>query len=235
MKLITWNVLKGGGSRVQQILGQLRDSRPDVTILTEFRVGATGSQIQDGLHRMGLEYQTAPEVKPGINSVLLAARFPITAIPVDGLPPEDHHRCVLARCSGINLAAPYFPQKEEKSRLFEFILGWPESFLRERSILMGDFNTGKHYLDEQGATFSVAHYMDQLEEAGWIDAWRLLHGNEREYTWQSHSGNGFRLDHAFVSPPLRESVVDARYSHNVREAGISDHSLMEVQISDLGE
>ena len=43
------------------------------------------------------------------------------------------------------------------------------------------------------------------------------------------NGNGFRLDHAFVTPALLPSVGRCWYSHGEREAGISDHSILMVE------
>ena len=43
-------------------------------------------------------------------------------------------------------------------------------------------------------------------------------------------GNGFRLDHAFATPSLRSRITSCRYSHAERDAGISDHSIMIVEV-----
>jgi exodeoxyribonuclease-3 len=45
------------------------------------------------------------------------------------------------------------------------------------------------------------------------------------------TGNGFRIDHAFLSATLAARVGSIRYSHDERLAGISDHSPL---ILDLG-
>ena len=49
-------------------------------------------------------------------------------------------------------------------------------------------------------------------------------------TWLSHRKNGFRLDHAFASPEAAARVTSCRYSHREREAGLSDHSAVIVEI-----
>ena len=41
----------------------------------------------------------------------------------------------------------------------------------------------------------------------------------------------YRLDHALVSPPLLPRVCDVHYSHAEREAGISDHSSLIVELN----
>ena len=234
-KLITWNIRQGGGRRAAAIMDQLAQRGADAVALTEFREGKTGDVIRKGLTRLGLEHQAAPEVPRGTNSVIFASREPFDILPTDGLPPEDRHRCVHTRWCGMSVAALYFPQGNAKAGLFEFILSWPRAQLSEQSLLIGDFNTGKHGIDEKGATFHVAHYMDRLESVGWIDAWRMCHGSRREYTWYSNIGNGFRIDHMFVSPPLRMNVTAVDYIHHVRDRRLSDHSLMEMRLRGTGD
>jgi exonuclease III len=108
----------------------------------------------------------------------------------------------------------------------------------EQHLIVGDFNTGRHCIDEKGRTFSCADQFETLAASGWCDAWRHIHGDEREYTWFSRlrggvQGNGFRLDHAFVTPPLLARVQDCRYSHAEREAQVSDHSILILDIAPI--
>ena len=39
-------------------------------------------------------------------------------------------------------------------------------------------------------------------------------------------GNGFRIDHAFLSPALAARAGDVEYSHDERLRGLSDHSAL---------
>jgi exodeoxyribonuclease III len=68
--------------------------------------------------------------------------------------------------------------------------------------------------------------------AGFVEAWRHHHPEEREFSWYRHDGSGFRIDHAFVSPPLLPRVAGCHYSHEARLACASDHSLLILDIAD---
>ena len=67
------------------------------------------------------------------------------------------------------------------------------------ALAVGDFNTCRPYLDEAGAIDRTAHYMDKMAEIGFCDLWRRRNPEVREYSWFSTRGNGFRIDHAFLS------------------------------------
>lgn len=65
---------------------------------------------------------------------------------------------------------------------------------------------------------------------------RLHNPGPIEFTWYSTLkggmlSNGFRLDHAFATPPLWPRNSACRYSHREREAGISDHSVVIVEVA----
>jgi hypothetical protein len=58
-------------------------------------------------------------------------------------------------------------------------------------------------------------------------------GARREYTYTfPRTGQAYRIDHALASPSLLPRIRDCRYSHRERDDGVSDHSLLLVEIED---
>jgi exodeoxyribonuclease-3 len=87
-------------------------------------------------------------------------------------------------------------------------------------------------MDEEGATFFHADYLDKIEQGNLFDAWRHFHKDKKEFTWFSNAGNGFRLDHFFVHKDLKEKVKRCDYIHRYREDKITDHSMMLLELAD---
>ena len=232
MRLLVWNIRNGGGARVDEIIRRIDHHAPDTVVLTEFRESRLGDCIRRGLARIGLPSQHAGSGSPTLNSVLLASRYPLVPRASDGLAQELAHRVVQVHCQDLTIAGVYFPQKQAKVPLFEHFLEQSAGLLAGRSILCGDFNTGMHHVDEEGATFVAAGEFERLTRQGWTDAWRHLHGGEREFTWYSHAGNGFRIDHVFLSLGLVPELIRADYSHEERRQGVSDHSAAIVEFDD---
>jgi exodeoxyribonuclease-3 len=63
----------------------------------------------------------------------------------------------------------------------------------------------------------------------------LHHNRATEWTWYSKlkggtHGNGFWIDHAFATPTLRQRITSCLYSHDEREAGVSDHSIVIAEV-----
>ena len=101
--------------------------------------------------------------------------------------------------------------------------------MQAEALAIGDFNTCRAYVDEPGAIDVCAHYMDGIEAIGFCDLWRRRYPDGREFSWYSTRGNGFRIDHAFLSDTLAARIGTIGYSHAERLAGISDHSPLIVE------
>ena len=146
--------------------------------------------------------------------------------------PSDSHRLVSVEVGGVELAGVYFAQKNAKKPLYQALDTASDELLKGQSLIMGDFNTGIRGIDETGESFYAEECFISLLDQGWIDSWRLRHPSTTEFSWYSRKGAGFRIDHALASPTLDERISSARYEHSVREAGLSDHSALVVEIAD---
>jgi len=72
--------------------------------------------------------------------------------------------------------------------------------------------------------------MEKLNKAGWIDSWRYLNPRKKEFTWYSNVKNGFRLDYAYLSPALKQYLLQVNHSHQERIDKLSDHSSLIIEL-----
>ena len=222
-KLLTWNIRHGGGKRIEQIIGVLQDYlNADFIVLTEIRNNGNFSMISKFLEAEGYDvYFDYPE--PGLNSVLIATRYKAHKVSTNNLGVHSH-RVLKVSLNDLVIYGCYFPQRNEKKMIFDFIIS--ESKKNQNMVVVGDFNTGKHFIDEKKKTFYCSEYMQKIESNGLKDVFRLIHPTKEEYSWYSNAGNGFRIDHTFVSKTLESSLLNCYYDHKPRECKISDHSIM---------
>lgn len=227
--ITTLNLRHGGGSRADKIIATLSTLTSDIIVLTEFRNNEYGETIKHALTKFGFTnfYQTNAIAK--LNTVLIACRQPFQT---EVFPELANHsqRVVKISSDSFTLLGTYFPGKDDKKYVFDFLLKYINDHPNEKIIITGDINTGKHYLDENGATFFHSNYLDKFEQLGYIDAWRYIHGNKKEYTWYSNAGNGFRLDHFFVHGTLKSKIKNCFYNHETRINKVTDHSMMTIEI-----
>tara|TARA_Y100000996_G_scaffold397774_1_gene365161 strand:+ start:77 stop:769 length:693 start_codon:yes stop_codon:yes gene_type:complete len=229
MIITTWNIRQGGGKRIQGIIDFIKiNSNSDVLILTEYRNNLNKEIIEKSLKDFGYINIITTNSEPRINSILVACKTEFKAEVFNQL--KDHRqRVIKIKSPNLSIYGCYFPQKKLKSIIFEFLLNEIKKNDKENIIITGDFNTGKHYLDEKGASFHCSEYIEKLENKGMVDAWRLINGSKKEYSWYSNAGNGFRIDHFFISDSIKNKLSNCFYNHAIRENKISDHSSMTLE------
>lgn len=229
MKIVTLNLRHGGGTRVAAIGDYLLGQNADVLVCTEIRTNEQGRSLGHRFAGEGYRSFHAPTVDAGQNGVTLFVRNDVE--PVELFPQNaDKQRIVGCRVRNLFIAGVYFAQLKQKASLFDYLLSYPPEFGTD-ALIIGDFNTGRHRLDEAGATFACVDKFAGLPRAGFTDLWRPQNGEEvREYSWFSNRGGGFRIDHAFGSGSIPERLVACRYDHSTREE-LTDHSALIAEVS----
>ena len=224
MRLLAWNIRQGGGTRLPLITEALMRHDADVLVLSEYRGGDSALRLCEALHRLGYRHVTSLRPPPGKTGVLVAARrrFRAYAALTEALP--EPYRLVHVEIGRLSLCGVYMPNLLAKVPYWEAVVASLALRADGLALAIGDFNTCRAYVDEPGAVDRCAYFMDRVAELGFCDLWRHRYPEGREFSWYSHRGNGFRIDHAFLSPALAKRAGAVRYSHDERLSGLSDHS-----------
>lgn len=248
-RIVSWNIRAGGGSRTVAIADQLERWAPDVVALSEFRATPPSVDLARVLAERGLTHQlcTASAGFPRVNALLVASRWPLTRVRLRSAPIAEAGRWLLADVAGPNaltLGAMHVPNRVtgRKFPFLDAVLGMAHTWRRGPALLVGDTNSGLIDIDEEVPAFNAEEdgWIRGLEAAGWTDAFRLVKGSERAYTWYSpNGGNGFRIDQAFVNRPLQPRLEAAWYEWGVpssraaaraRRHALSDHAALLVDL-----
>jgi len=228
-RILSWNILQGGGRRVEDTAKYITAQKPDIVALQEFRAGRHGEVLKAALKKTGLGHQFVAS-EDGENTLFLAAREPFDA--GDFMPERDGPCHIIeADVAGHTLINIHFPQKKAQVPLFEALETDTPSLLSGRTLMLGDMNCGIPFADSTGKTFENTKYFQHLLSMGWVDAWRVRHEESKEFTWISpRTGNGFRYDHAFASPTLNSEIAWVEYDQAPREAKLSDHAALLLEL-----
>jgi exodeoxyribonuclease III len=231
LRVLTWNIRAGGGARLPRIAEALAIHAADVLVLTEYRSGEAGQRLRAVLREQGYAW-LSPVEPPGIrNGVLIATRKkPRMVGHVTEMVPEPW-RMLAVTVDRVRVFGVYMPNLKAKIPYWEALIEASTPHAGGRALALGDFNTCRAYVDETGATDVTALFLDKIQAAGFRDVWRDRFPEGREFSWYSHRGNGFRIDHAFASARLARSIGEIRYSHVERIGGLSDHSALLVEIA----
>ena len=227
LRLLAWNIRQGGGTRLPRITAALASHDADVLVISEYRGGESGERLRAALAVIGYPHVTASTPPSGGNGVLIAARQPFD----DGGPLSDTVpdpcRMVRAYFGTLRIYGIYMPNLLKKVPYWEaLIAALAAEPLQAQALAIGDFNTCRAYVDEPGAIDPCAHFMDAVAAIGFCDLWRQRYPEGREFSWYSTRGNGFRIDHAFLSPAIAGRAREVCYSHDERLGRLSDHSAL---------
>jgi exodeoxyribonuclease III len=231
LRILSWNILQGGGTRIRGIAAALVRHRPDVVTLQEFRAGS-GDEIITALKQIGCRHIHVPDTETAAeHTILIASRFAFDAGPF--MPVDVRPLPVLEAYFNdveLTLLAAHFPQKELQVPIFEQLIKDTPSLLKGDCLLMGDLNCGIPFVDSMTKTFVNTQHFQEMLSLGWIDCWRCRHKGETEYTWISAvKKHGFRYDHALASQGFDKRIKAAVYDQSVRLEGHSDHAALLIE------
>ena len=230
MRLLAWNIRQGGGSRLPRIAAALARHDADVVVLSEYRGGGAATRLAAALDALGYRHRTAAMPPPGRNGVLIAAREGFREHGVVADAVAEPYRMVWVEFAGFMLCGVYMPNLLAKVPYWQALIAALSATTGSRALAIGDFNTCRAYVDEPGAIDATAYFLDHIDAIGFCDLWRRRYPEGREYSWYSTRGNGFRIDHAFLSPGLAACAGAVRYAHQERLAGISDHAPLILEL-----
>lgn len=242
MKVGTVNVRSGGNSRSVLELAEIMTAAGcDTVVFSEFRDNTAGQVLLHDMIERGYQYFA---FSSDIRGVLVVSREGFDATVNPGGLISFPNALIKATFPKYTLYAVYMPTGKRKIPLFQYLIRTAKEHNRneEPGVAIGDFNNGCEERDIQVNVTSgkriedfPAHmYYHELDEV-WPEIWRRLHPSAREYSWYASNKpisqrQGWRLDHAFVSPSLLSKVVSAQYLPETRTAGWTDHSAFVVTL-----
>jgi exonuclease III len=241
MRLVSWNIMAGGGGRCAALVETLRRYHADVLVLQE-TLSARGPDLCHALRASGYHYGASAPRGPGARGLCVLALRPIRRRRAPRPPqaevyPRGWLELDIAG-AGFRLAAVYgLSAGPDVPAFWNAAVAWLPSRTRRPFLLLGDYNAGANEVDADRYRFKAGRAFSALVGTGLVDLWRRDHGDLREHTWFSHgqhggSGRGFRIDHAFATAGLARRAQGCWYDHSVRERGMSDHSALVVDLAD---
>jgi len=238
MKILTWNIRHGGKkSEIDNIIKSLIRHNTDISIITEFRENDNGNRIRAELQKLGWSYQYSSSPPENQNGILVLSKIDFKIKEREYLLPKATHRWVDIYIPNEDLSIlgvhiPAYKDKWDKEDFWQNLVLFAKEKANENYIIIGDFNTGLRD-DYEGTPFKLSEYMEELVNLDWVDAWRCFHNSTRDFTWYSNANNGFRIDYAFTSKPIRDYVFNAYHSHNERINNYSDHSALVIELDQI--
>ncbi|MEV3873748.1 endonuclease/exonuclease/phosphatase [Streptomyces sp. NPDC049906] len=243
LDVLTFNLNNPGRERAERQLAHLAVRPEQVLVLTE-TADSTGCALLERRFRDAGYSVTFPRPGRGERGVMVVSRLATRPGPatVGYLP----HRAVAVTVDTVegplDVIGLYVPSRDateaktERKRRFleECRHGLPSGEGAAR-VVLGDFNVLEPDHSPRYRFFQQFEYdfYGWFAEAGYQDAFRLLHRGALEHSWVGRTGDGYRYDHAHVSTALAGRVCGCSYVHEPRTMSerLTDHSALSVQLA----
>ena len=240
LRLVSWNVNGIRAVSAKPDWDVFFSSPADIVGLQETK--ADPAQVPgairepEGWH----SYWNASRARKGYSGVAVFSKLAPLAVNTelpqgahDNVPFNNEGRVLHLEFPAFHHFNIYFPNGGEENRRVPFKMGFYDAFLTKAEelrahkpiVVCGDFNTAHKAIDlsrprenEKNTGFLPEEraWMDAFTAAGYVDTFRLIHGDEPEnYSWWSYKTRGrernvgWRLDYFFVSAELKDAVRDA--------------------------
>lgn len=247
-------------ARLPNLLAWLRESPVDILLLQELKC------VEEAFPAMELEdlgYNLAIHGQKTYNGVAICSKYPLDDI-TRGLPEgdgDDHARYIEAVVSlpgsAMRVASAYVPNGQDvssdkfpyKLRFFERLrLHWERVLAyHEVAVLGGDFNCAPLPLDvyDPAALEGTVCYhpaererLRALMHLGLYDAFRVLHPQEKQFSWWDYRaggyerGHGLRIDHLLLSGMAVDRLTACHIDEQPRQQEKpSDHAPVVATLS----
>ncbi len=233
MKLISWNVNGIRAAAAKGFADSMRQLDADVICLQETK--ATPEQTQDAVNLEGYHvFANSAERKGYSGTAILTRQQPLDVVMGIGIAEHDNEgRVITAEFEGFFLTSVYTPNSGNELARLPYRTVWDADFLnfikelerRKPVVVCGDLNVAHREIDiarpkanynkSAGYTQSEIDGMDNLQQAGFVDTFRLLHPQQVAYSWWSFRASarskniGWRIDYFLVSQSLKDRIRQA--------------------------
>lgn len=249
MKIITWNVNGIRACITKGFLDFFKEVDADIFCIQE-------SKMQEGqieLDLLGYQQFWHSAVKKGYSGTAVFTKIPPISVARDfpsdiTNPVPDEGRVLTLEYKDFYLVNAYVPNAQRELTRLKLRIEW-ENALREYLtqlpkpvIYCGDLNVAHNEIDlrypvankgNAGFTKEERAAMTNLLNAGFIDVFRTLFPENKEYTWWSYMQSarskdiGWRIDYFIISNSLFEHTKDCKIHKLIMG---SDHCPVELTI-----
>jgi len=253
IKLVSWNV-NGirAVSKKEEFWNWFDNTDADIINFQEVR--ATQDKIPEKLADVDGFHQSFNEAeKKGYSGVGTYSKIePLEVVKGLGVEELDSEGRVLRiKYPNFYLYNIYFPNSGMNAKRLDFKVDFCNALFEqlvefkdkgENVVITGDYNIAHHPIDvynpkncegKSGYLPEERAWLDQLEEAGFIDTFRMFDEGENNFTWWSYRTKardrnaGWRLDYFYVNEEIKNNVKSAEILSDIYG---SDHCPVTLEL-----
>ncbi len=248
MKLVSWNVNGLRACLTHDFAASFAALDADVFSVQETKMQPGQAEFApDGY----TEYINSAEKKGYSGTACWCRTQPIVVTKGIDIEEHDHEGRVLTlEYPNFYLVNCYTPNSQNELRRLDYRMEWEDAFrayllnldAKKPVILCGDLNVAHQPIDlknpttnrkNAGFTDEERAKMTELQNAGFVDSFRVIHPDEVKYSWWSYrfhareKNAGWRIDYFLVSARIADKIRAAEIHNDIFG---SDHCPISLEI-----
>ena len=250
MKIVTWNVNGLRACLKKEFIDSFKQLKADAFCIQETKLQK--DQIPVELDDLKVKsYWHFAKKKGYSGTAILSKKEPISvSYGVGSSEHDDEGRTITAEYDDFYLVNAYVPNAQPELKRIDFRTKWEDKLLKylkkldktKPVVYCGDLNVAHQEIDlknpkqnvgQPGFSDEERSMMSKLLSSNFVDVYRELYPDGRDYTWWSYRANarenntGWRIDYFIVSKRFLKSIKSIKI-HN--EIYGSDHCPVELVI-----
>lgn len=248
MKLVSWNVNGLRACLTHDFAASFAALDADIFSVQETKMQPGQAEFAPEGYTM---YLNSAEKKGYSGTASWCKNQPLAVTTGIGIEEHDHEGRVLTlEYPEFYLVNCYTPNSQNELKRLDYRMVWEDAFLaylkdldvKKPVILCGDLNVAHKEIDlknpktnrkNAGFTDEERAKMTALQEAGFVDSFRLLHPEQEKYSWWSYrfhareKNAGWRIDYFLVSARIADKIRAAEIHNDIFG---SDHCPVSLEI-----
>lgn len=230
MKLITWDIDSGGREQIDNIIDKIHREDCDIAVITGFRTNHNKNKILNSLKDIGYNYIVYRRPAHKHQDTVLVASKEDFIIEKNDCSKRDSF--LIISQNDINIAAMNFTNNINQKELMNLFKEELSEYIDKKLIVAGNMQTAKNYATKNSLGKKLCkRYIDfkDVNLKNCIE--QMASFNPDNYTWSSRKGGEYNVDFILMNEKMDEHNFYCYYNHDVKESGISSHSMILLNIA----
>lgn len=230
MKLMTWDIDRGGRNEIDSIVDSIYDEDCDIIVITGFRTNHNKDMLLSDLKEIGYNYIVYKKTKSKFqDTVLIASKEPFE-IKRNVLSKKDSF--LIIKQNDIYIAGMNFTSNISQKELMNIFKDELSEYKNDKLIVAGNMETAKNYATKNSLGKKLCKKYINFSDVDLKNCIQEMVGyDDNKFTWNTKKGGEYNVDFILVNDNILENNLYCYYNESVKESDISSHSMILLNIA----
>lgn len=221
MRIMTWDIEKGGREKIQEILDVIKKEDSDVLVLTGFRLNHNKYKVIKGLKQIGYPFYIYNKKENKYrDTVLIASK---EKLHIEKYNSNKKDSFLIVKKDDVYIAGMNFTSNKSQRDLVNLFESELSRYKDKNLIVAGNMQTAQNYATPNSlGNKSCKKYLD-FNDMGFNNCIVECGYANNEYTWKARKDCEYNVDFILSNKSIDITGSYCYYNSKVKNEGISSH------------